>query len=285
MIHTRPAASSMGSARVDSSERTRSPGNLFRERVHEQPVGPLVPLGPDRLARLRRSAPEVEEAAAGLFGQCRCEFVLFDQHALHSYMAGGRSRLATLLAAVTGQPVMSVDQLQRFLADSFPGPAVPHVVEARLRHGCAGAPARGIEQSRPGGTVSGPALMSLADCAAWLVIVAQIGPVALSVTTSLHIDFLRRPALVDLIAEGTLLKLGKRLAVADVALTRSTASPGGQGPGHLLHPARQRSASGTAPPRRPTSRHGLSAPFIAETVGPCQHRMQPARGKRPCTIS
>ncbi len=60
--------------------------------------------------------------------------------------------------------------------------------------------------------------MSLADCAAWLAIVAQIGPVALSVTTSLHIDFLRKPALVDLIAEGALLKLGRRLAVVEVAL-------------------------------------------------------------------
>jgi acyl-coenzyme A thioesterase PaaI-like protein len=60
--------------------------------------------------------------------------------------------------------------------------------------------------------------MALADCAAWMVIVGQIGPVALSVTTSLHIDFFRKPGLVDLVAEGTLLKLGKRLGVAEVAL-------------------------------------------------------------------
>ena len=72
--------------------------------------------------------------------------------------------------------------------------------------------------SRPGGTVSGPSLMALADTAAWLVIVGQIGPVALAVTTSLHIDFLRKPALVDIVAVGTLLKLGKRLGVADVAI-------------------------------------------------------------------
>jgi acyl-coenzyme A thioesterase PaaI-like protein len=76
----------------------------------------------------------------------------------------------------------------------------------------------GVFDSRPGGTVSGPTLMALADCAAWMVIVGQIGPVALSVTTSLHIDFFRRPELVDLVAEGTLLKLGKRLGVAEVAL-------------------------------------------------------------------
>jgi acyl-coenzyme A thioesterase PaaI-like protein len=72
--------------------------------------------------------------------------------------------------------------------------------------------------SRPGGTVSGPTIMALADCAAWVVIVGQIGPVVLSVTTSLHIDFLRKPHLVDMVADATLLKLGQRLGVADVAL-------------------------------------------------------------------
>jgi acyl-coenzyme A thioesterase PaaI-like protein len=60
--------------------------------------------------------------------------------------------------------------------------------------------------------------MSLADAVAYLAVLAQIGPVALAVTTSLHIDFLRKPALVDLYAEGRLLKLGSRLAVVDVYL-------------------------------------------------------------------
>ena len=66
--------------------------------------------------------------------------------------------------------------------------------------------------------MSGPSLMPFADCAAWMVIMGQIGPIALSVTTSLHIDFLRKPELVDLDAVATLLKLGKRLAVAEVAM-------------------------------------------------------------------
>jgi uncharacterized protein (TIGR00369 family) len=115
-------------------------------------------------------------------------------------------------------PVMNPDELQQFLFDAFPGAPIPYVVEAisedtiRLR-----LPV-GEAHSRPGRTVSGPSLMALADTAAWLVIVAQIGPVALAVTTSLHIDFLRKPALVDVVAVGTLLKLGKRLGVADVAM-------------------------------------------------------------------
>jgi uncharacterized protein (TIGR00369 family) len=126
--------------------------------------------------------------------------------------------MTTLLRAMTPAPAMTVDELQQFLADAFPNAPIPYVVEE-----ITGSTVRvrlpvGAANSRPGGTVSGPSLMALADTAAWLVIVGQIGPVALSVTTSLHIDFLRRPALIDLVAIGNLLKLGKRLAVADVAM-------------------------------------------------------------------
>jgi uncharacterized protein (TIGR00369 family) len=71
---------------------------------------------------------------------------------------------------------------------------------------------------RPGGTVSGPASMSLADTTAWLAVLSRIGPVVLAVTTSLHIDFLRKPELTDLVATGDLLKLGRRLAVIDVTI-------------------------------------------------------------------
>jgi uncharacterized protein (TIGR00369 family) len=118
---------------------------------------------------------------------------------------------------------MSVDELQRFLLDSFPDNPPTAVVEdvaewgVRLR-----LPVNTIH-SRPGGTVSGPALMSLADSAAWLSVIAQIGPVALAVTTSFHIDFLRKPSLVDVIAEGRILKLGQRLAVTEVSLRSAQA--------------------------------------------------------------
>jgi uncharacterized protein (TIGR00369 family) len=71
---------------------------------------------------------------------------------------------------------------------------------------------------RPGGTVSGPSLMSLADTAMYVVILAMIGEVPLAVTTNLNISFMRRPRPVDVIADARLLKLGKRLAVGDVAL-------------------------------------------------------------------
>jgi uncharacterized protein (TIGR00369 family) len=76
---------------------------------------------------------------------------------------------------------------------------------------------------RPGGTISGPALMSLADTVAYYLILSQIGPAVLAVTTSLNINFLRKPVAQDVIATGRLLKLGRQLAVVDVSM-RSVSS-------------------------------------------------------------
>jgi len=61
-------------------------------------------------------------------------------------------------------------------------------------------------------------MMALADLALYAAILAQIGPVALAVTTSLNFNFLRKPGKAALIGEARLLKLGKRLAVGEVAL-------------------------------------------------------------------
>jgi uncharacterized protein (TIGR00369 family) len=71
---------------------------------------------------------------------------------------------------------------------------------------------------RPGGTLSGPSMMALADLGLYLAILAHIGPVGLAVTTNLSFNFLRKPGPRDLIAECRLLKLGKRLAVGEVSV-------------------------------------------------------------------
>ncbi len=71
---------------------------------------------------------------------------------------------------------------------------------------------------RPGGTVSGPTMMALADATMYAVVLGGIGIVKLAVTTSFNINFLHRPGPADLMAEGRLLKLGKRLAVIEVTL-------------------------------------------------------------------
>ena len=71
---------------------------------------------------------------------------------------------------------------------------------------------------RPGGTISGPVLMAAADFAMYGVVLSLIGRVELAVTTSLNINFLRRPPPGDVLAKARILKLGRRLAVGEVFL-------------------------------------------------------------------
>ena len=112
---------------------------------------------------------------------------------------------------------MTLDEPRRFFATEFPQSTV--VIDAI---GAGTARVRqpvGDGHLRPGGTVSGPVLMATADSAMYAALLSAIGPVALAVTTSLHIDFLRKPpAGRDIVADARLLKLGKRLAVGEVTL-------------------------------------------------------------------
>ncbi|MGH8528259.1 MAG: PAQR family membrane homeostasis protein TrhA [Nevskiales bacterium] len=71
---------------------------------------------------------------------------------------------------------------------------------------------------RPGGTISGPALMTLADTAMYAVMFAELNSAEMAVTTDLNFHFLRRPAPADVIAEAELLKLGSKLAVCSVCM-------------------------------------------------------------------
>lgn len=117
------------------------------------------------------------------------------------------------------QPKMTVDELQAFLRAEFSQVAEDFVVEAvgpmtsRIRMRL------GERHLRPGGTVSGPSLFSLADCGVYLALLAMIGPEALAVTTNASIDFMRKPAAgQDLLADVTLLKVGRVLAVGDAQI-------------------------------------------------------------------
>lgn len=86
-----------------------------------------------------------------------------------------------------------------------------HSARVRLRHSEA--------STRPGGTVSGPAMFTLADFAIYVALIARLGPPAIpSVTSNLNITFLTRPAARDVIAEVKLVRVGRRLAYAEVAL-------------------------------------------------------------------
>lgn len=71
---------------------------------------------------------------------------------------------------------------------------------------------------RPGGTVSGPIMMTAGDTAMYAAILGTLGEVSMAVTSNLNINFLKRPDPCDLIAEGTILKLGARIAFCEVGV-------------------------------------------------------------------
>jgi uncharacterized protein (TIGR00369 family) len=122
---------------------------------------------------------------------------------------------------MTSYPIMTRDELVAFLDKEFPqihfGGRTYHLegigpLTARLRMDYHD------RHLRPGGTISGPSMMALADLGLYAVILAHVGPVALAVTTSLNFNFLRKPEQRALFAECRLLKLGKRLAVGEVSM-------------------------------------------------------------------
>jgi uncharacterized protein (TIGR00369 family) len=116
-------------------------------------------------------------------------------------------------------PQMTAAELEAFLAAQFPQmKTLPYRIEQVDERSLVVRLHYHERQLRPGGTISGPALMTLADTAMYLLVLAHIGPVALAVTTNLNINFLRKPQPGDVVAQANLLKLGARLAVGDVTM-------------------------------------------------------------------
>jgi uncharacterized protein (TIGR00369 family) len=118
------------------------------------------------------------------------------------------------------EPKLDAEALNAFLSGAFPeadADLMPKVVEV-------GAGRILVRQAfasralRPGGLISGPTQMALADMAAYALVLAHIGEVAMAVTTSLTIHFLRGAKPGDLHAEASLLKLGRRIATADILI-------------------------------------------------------------------
>ncbi len=108
-------------------------------------------------------------------------------------------------------------EISEFLAAEFPQSKSTVVAvgnqSATIRHEI------GVAELRPGGTVSGPVLMMVADVALYVAILGEIGIVPLTVTTSLTINFLRKPSADRaIIGACKLIKVGKSLAVGEVAL-------------------------------------------------------------------
>jgi uncharacterized protein (TIGR00369 family) len=79
-------------------------------------------------------------------------------------------------------------------------------------------------QLRAGGTLNGPAIMTLADTALYAAVLSCIGLEPLALTSDLSFRFLRRPEARPLVAEAEIVKLGRRLAVGEIRL-RSDGAP------------------------------------------------------------
>ena len=114
--------------------------------------------------------------------------------------------------------ILGPDELNDFLAAAFPGADLPMRVTVSDEDGVELTWPYHESQLRPGGTLSGPTLMTLADTVAYVAVVARIGPQFLTVTSSLSIEFLRKPPPADLRATGELLKLGRRQAVVAIRI-------------------------------------------------------------------
>jgi uncharacterized protein (TIGR00369 family) len=119
------------------------------------------------------------------------------------------------------EPVIKQEELQGLLHAEFPetfNPDTGLVILDIWYGGCRLRQGFHEKSLRPGGTMSGPTMMLLADVSVYIAVLASIGWTPLAVTTSLNINFLKRPAPAALEAECRLLKIGKRLAVGEVSI-------------------------------------------------------------------
>jgi uncharacterized protein (TIGR00369 family) len=115
--------------------------------------------------------------------------------------------------------VLGADALNKLLDQAFPGATEP----VRMVRDVSPGRATLLRQFhptmlRPGGLISGPTLMSLADSAAYVLIMAHVGPELMAVTSSLTMNFLRGAKPGDIQVEAELLTLGRRNAVCDVRI-------------------------------------------------------------------
>ncbi|HMJ43038.1 MAG TPA: PaaI family thioesterase [Pseudolabrys sp.] len=118
-------------------------------------------------------------------------------------------------------PALNADDIAKLLHEVFPQAFFPGcgLTLERVDYGDVRVRRAFHEDHlRPGGTVSGPTMMELADFAMYVAVFSAIGNQPLAVTTNLNINFLRKPGATDLIADAKLMKVGKRLAVGEVML-------------------------------------------------------------------
>jgi len=141
---------------------------------------------------------------------------------------------------------ISIADFEAMLRQSLPMMTAWGIEVVALEHGRASLRLAGrAEFLRPGGTVSGPVLMGLADVALYAALLGAIGPVPLAVTSNLTINFLRKPGPGEIRAEASILKLGRRTAVGQVELFSS------DGAGMVAHVVSSYAIPETGSPEEP----------------------------------
>ena len=115
---------------------------------------------------------------------------------------------------------LDAEALNRFLDDHFPlhkPEAFGRVVAVSPGHARVAIHSDALAL-RPGGIVSGPTQMSLADVAAYVMALAHIGPEPMLVTNSLTMHFLRPCPAGVVTADARLLRLGRRIVTVEVTV-------------------------------------------------------------------
>lgn len=115
-------------------------------------------------------------------------------------------------------PVLTAEEVEAYIHDIFPQQRgvfygleiAPMQAKVRMKIG--------YENLRPGGTVSGPAVFTIADCAFYMACLAMVGREGMMVTANLNLNFLRRPAEADLFADARILKLGRSLITGEITI-------------------------------------------------------------------
>ncbi len=115
-------------------------------------------------------------------------------------------------------PVLTADEVAAYLAEVFPQAASLFQIDDISPLTAIVSMEIGEAHLRPGGTVSGPTMFLLADCAFYVAVLGMIGRRALAVTSNLNINFLRKPSVAPMRAEARILKPGRLLMTGDVTL-------------------------------------------------------------------
>ena len=123
------------------------------------------------------------------------------------------------MPAISMQPQLDADAINALLRSVYPELNTAFDDYTSLKvfpGGCTVRLNAGPRHLRPGGTVSGPSLFTLADIGGYVCVLSHAGPDALSVTTNLNINFVRKAGAGPLDGHCRILKLGRSLMVYDI---------------------------------------------------------------------